>query len=177
MQFPLIYHYRISNIDNFKHHNSLGKEVGLQRDLLQQLEIWKADPLRLPLILKGARQVGKTWRSINRVQYLYLYPLSFLEFLTASDREDLCEYVLENRSDPFIHNVLLDFTEIYMWLGGMQAVVDTWLRSNDSSRCQFIQDWILAAYRNDFRKYARKNQMDKLKEVFASVPAQIGKVI
>lgn len=33
----------------------------MKRDALQQMLNWKRDPERKPLILKGARQVGKTW--------------------------------------------------------------------------------------------------------------------
>ncbi len=33
----------------------------MKRDILQQMHRWKNDPERKPLILKGARQVGKTW--------------------------------------------------------------------------------------------------------------------
>ena len=32
----------------------------LKRDITSKLEAWKASPFRKPLILKGARQVGKT---------------------------------------------------------------------------------------------------------------------
>jgi len=33
----------------------------MKRHAMQQLLDWKADPHRLPLIIRGARQVGKTW--------------------------------------------------------------------------------------------------------------------
>jgi uncharacterized protein len=33
----------------------------LTRELYHHLLMWKDDPLRMPLILRGARQVGKTW--------------------------------------------------------------------------------------------------------------------
>ena len=33
----------------------------MKRDILQTLLEWKNSPLRKPLILRGARQVGKTW--------------------------------------------------------------------------------------------------------------------
>lgn len=33
----------------------------MERDVIKRLEAWKASPFRKPLILKGARQVGKTW--------------------------------------------------------------------------------------------------------------------
>lgn len=33
----------------------------MQRDIIAKLNAWKASEYRKPLILKGARQVGKTW--------------------------------------------------------------------------------------------------------------------
>ncbi|MDR0872463.1 MAG: hypothetical protein LBN27_03210 [Prevotellaceae bacterium] len=33
----------------------------MKREILNKLEIWKKSPNRKPLILTGARQVGKTW--------------------------------------------------------------------------------------------------------------------
>ena len=33
----------------------------MDRQILQELYHWKSNPRRKPLILNGARQVGKTW--------------------------------------------------------------------------------------------------------------------
>ena len=33
----------------------------MERDVMQQLYAWKERPNRKPLIIRGARQVGKTW--------------------------------------------------------------------------------------------------------------------
>ena len=43
----------------------------MERDILHQLDAWKASPHRKPLMLKGARQVGKTWalREFGRTRY------------------------------------------------------------------------------------------------------------
>jgi predicted AAA+ superfamily ATPase len=35
--------------------------VILKRNIWGKLIAWKSDPERKPLLLKGARQVGKTW--------------------------------------------------------------------------------------------------------------------
>ena len=43
----------------------------MERDILHQLDAWKASSHRKPLMLKGARQVGKTWalREFGRTRY------------------------------------------------------------------------------------------------------------
>ena len=35
--------------------------MDLHRDIMEQLVEWKGSPGRKPLILQGARQIGKTW--------------------------------------------------------------------------------------------------------------------
>lgn len=37
------------------------RAMEIQRNIQQKLAIWKSDPNRKPLVLQGARQVGKTW--------------------------------------------------------------------------------------------------------------------
>ena len=51
----------------------------MQRFALKQLEAWKARPKRKPLIIHGARQVGKTWlmREFGRVHYSNVAYISF----------------------------------------------------------------------------------------------------
>jgi len=48
----------------------------MDRNALRKLIEWKNDPDRKPLILKGARQVGKTWlmKEFGETQYKnYVY--------------------------------------------------------------------------------------------------------
>ncbi len=33
----------------------------IQREILDKLKAWKENPRRKPLVLQGARQVGKSW--------------------------------------------------------------------------------------------------------------------
>lgn len=35
--------------------------IGMQRLIMKELERWKNSKRRKPLVLRGARQVGKTW--------------------------------------------------------------------------------------------------------------------
>lgn len=43
----------------------------MERDIMERLDAWRASPFRKPLMLKGARQVGKTWalREFGRTRY------------------------------------------------------------------------------------------------------------
>ena len=43
----------------------------MRRQIYEKLKTWKTDPDRKPLILRGARQVGKTWviKEFGRLEF------------------------------------------------------------------------------------------------------------
>lgn len=53
----------------------------MQRDIIAKLNAWKASEYRKPLILKGARQVGKTWalKEFGRTSYINFVYLTLEE--------------------------------------------------------------------------------------------------
>lgn len=112
--------------------------------------------------------------AVGRIDYLFLYPLSFMEFLDAMNRSDLREMIVKRNVDPASHGVILDYLKNYMWLGGMPAVVDTWIQHRDTSLCQRVQDRIIGNYEDDFQKYAKKHQIETVGKVFRSIGIQLG---
>ena len=67
----------------------------MQRKALAQLLDWKKSPRRKPLILKGARQVGKTWlmKEFGRLNYEKTFYFSF-------EREEELFHIFEKNKDP-----------------------------------------------------------------------------
>ena len=117
---------------------------------------------------------------VGRVLFLYLYPLSFLEFLSATDNELLRE-VAENQHSQFktvsevIHQKLLGLLGEYMAIGGMPEAVKEWIDSASLTECSEIHSTLIDTYRQDFAKYARKNQRPHVETVFAAIPRLLGK--
>jgi predicted AAA+ superfamily ATPase len=112
---------------------------------------------------------------VGRVEYLYVFPLSFAEFLEVSGRADLRKKTLNQENYAFLDKTLQDLLQTYMWLGGMPEVVDTWLKYHNVEQCQQIQDRLIMAYQDDFSKYARKNQISHVDKIFTRLPQQFGK--
>ena len=54
----------------------------MQRALMDQLVAWKNSARRKPLILNGARQVGKTWL-LKEFGRLYFESLSYAAYLPS----------------------------------------------------------------------------------------------
>lgn len=115
---------------------------------------------------------------VGRVQFVYLGPLSFGEFLTASGNELLRHHLqairLENAFDDAVHQKLMDLLRIYLIVGGMPAVIKEYLESKNFLNCQRIQNSLLQAYRSDFGKYARSSELKYLQMVFDEAPKLVG---
>lgn len=67
----------------------------MKRNAMQDLLRWKADEERKPLVLKGARQVGKTWlmKEFGRVAYAGYVYFNF-------DEEDALKSIFEHNKNP-----------------------------------------------------------------------------
>jgi predicted AAA+ superfamily ATPase len=100
--------------------------------------------------------------------------MSFFEFLSALGREDLMEYIQQEKIDQSIHQLLLDQMKTYMFLGGMPAVIQQWLVNQEVHDCQRIQDELIESYRQDFHKYAKDRQIPHVTKVFENIPTQFG---
>lgn len=114
---------------------------------------------------------------VGRVQYLFLKPLSFGEFLNAKGFEDLRKYLSEvtfqNPVEDLFHAQLLKLLREYILLGGMPKVVDTFLRTKNITEAQKIQSVILTTYQDDFGKYSGLLDIKYLNTLFARVPRLI----
>jgi len=114
---------------------------------------------------------------VGRISFLYVYPLSFGEFLSAIGKDSLRKMILEsefNKIPELFHNQLINFTGIYSFIGGMPEIVQRYIDDGDLRKCMEIQTDILQTYKRDFNKYAKKHQLKYLEKVFTSIPLQTG---
>ena len=249
----------------------------MKRRALQDLIEWKESPQRKPLILKGARQVGKTWlmkefgrtcyenyvyfnfdeeeelksifsanknpqriiellsllagvkirpeatlvifdevqecpEALNALKYfkenaneyhviaagsllgtllaqpksypvgmvnlLHIYPLTFDEFLEASD-ESLYSYyrTIEKGSqiEEIFHQKLLGALDNYFIIGGMPECVASWIEYRDPEQILRIQGELVEIYENDFSKHNGKVNSGRILLVFRSIASQLAK--
>lgn len=116
---------------------------------------------------------------VGKVQFLTLYPLSFLEFLRALDREKLQIFIDElNVVEPLLpnlHDKLLGYFKEYLFVGGMPEAVSEYIDSQNLSKVREIQKAILSAYGLDFAKHAPKDQIMKINQVWGAIPNQLAR--
>lgn len=248
----------------------------MERICMEKLAAWKNDPERKPLVLKGARQVGKTWLmkefarryysnmayfnfdeeaelqslfaqtknpkrlielltmlhgqpilpgktllifdeiqecpdALNALKYfreqageyhiiaagsllgIYLarqsypvgqvdilpvYPMTFYEFLQASDKKlaDFYQSItLDTEIPQIFHSQLLEAYRFYLIIGGMPECAAAWIRYKDPARVTRLQRDILALYENDFTKHNTKVNAARVLMVYRSLISQLSR--
>lgn len=117
---------------------------------------------------------------VGRVSSLYMYPLSFMEFLVAIGEKLLVKAILnhdETKEMPLvIHNRLLDFLGHYLAIGGMPEPVKKWVENNNLKESFEAHHDIIDNYRMDFRKYAKKHQIKYLEQLYSQIPYLVGQL-
>ncbi|PCJ26157.1 MAG: ATPase [Flavobacteriales bacterium] len=116
---------------------------------------------------------------VGKVNFLNMYPLSFMEYLTAIGEELLVEKIRETINfeslNEVFHQQLIEHIKMYFFLGGMPEVVQDYIDHKDIESVRKIQNEILEAYQRDFSKYNDKIQAIKCREVWNSIPYQLAK--
>lgn len=251
--------------------------ICLKRNAISELILWKNSPERKPMVLKGARQVGKTWlmkefgrnyyenfvyfnfdeedelksifetnknphriiellsmiggekiepektlvifdeiqecpEALNTLKYfkekaneyhviaagsllgtllakpksypvgmvnlLDIYPLTFDEFLEATDSGLYAYYESIEKGqqiEDIFHNRLLEAYNYYLIIGGMPECVSSWVKYKDPAKVSQIQRELIEVYENDFSKHNGKVNSGRILMVFRSIVAQLAK--
>ena len=116
---------------------------------------------------------------VGRIQYIYLFPMSFGEFIEALGEKELRDYICDHKKlqklPESLHDKLNETIRKYFILGGMPAVVQEYCETGDMISCQRIQRAIVDTYQDDFGKYSRKLKQRYLDKIYNAVPKMVGR--
>lgn len=107
-----------------------------------------------------------------------MYPLNLEEFYRACGISDNIFSVLEEafkaerEIDSIIHRKLMELFRLYLIVGGMPAVVQTYLDTNDIKKVVNKQREILSMYVEDISQYDINNKL-YIKDIFNLIPAEL----
>lgn len=114
---------------------------------------------------------------VGKVEFMYLYPLSFFEFLDAVGEGRMVE-LLRSKDWEMITAFRSKFEERlrqYYFVGGMPAVVSAFVEDGNAEKVRTVQKNILDAYERDFSKHAPAIEVPRIRMVWNSIPAQLAK--
>lgn len=139
----------------------------------QELHVIAAGSL-LEFALKRLKSYG-----VGRIRSLFMYPLSFDEFLIALDKKQWVDAIHEASPDAplndIIHTELIKIFRIFMIIGGMPASVRAWIETQDYLESAAELKDIQQSYYDDFVKYESKIDPQLLKNTLDAVVVQTGK--
>jgi len=115
---------------------------------------------------------------VGKVNHLYLYPLTFAEFLLVADRS-MYDYLndlvlIEPLPEVFFNKIQEQFYS-YMICGGMPSAAYEMVETHDVTRVDTALLEVLNDYRLDFSKHADPALIPRITHVWDSMPSQLSK--
>lgn len=114
---------------------------------------------------------------VGKVSFMDLNPMSFSEFLLATDNERFAK-TLKNGDFDMVRTfktTYIDLLKHYYFIGGMPEVVSSFVKERDFTRVRELQENILMAYEQDFSKHAPHETVPRIRMLWKSIPSQLAR--
>ena len=129
--------------------------------------------------LLGLKLSGPGSFPVGKVNLLYLYPMTYMEFLDAVG-ESRYRKLLENIEtivplNEAFHLYLIDILRSYYFVGGMPGAVKHFADTGNGLETRVIQEEIIKSYVLDFAKHAPTADIPKLTLIWDSITKHLAK--
>ncbi len=116
---------------------------------------------------------GKGSFPVGKVSFLDLYPMSFREFVRASN-ERLYNHIIEiDEPDEITKEKLKPLSAEYLAVGGMPEAVSEWIETRNMAEVDRILSEISESYKLDFLKHVPDKDIKKVNRIWDSIPSQL----
>ena len=115
---------------------------------------------------------------VGRVEYLYLFPMTFEEFLEAIGEDVALKMYREQEIPSFAHHKLESLFSLYTFVGGMPEVVARYAATRDMAQLKPVYESLITSYKDDVPKYAKTlSEANVIRHVIETAPYETGKRI
>jgi uncharacterized protein len=134
-------------------------------------------------LLEFALAEAKFSMPVGRVEYMYLGPLQFEDFLGAMQEPALVSWLQQvTLADvsvtPMVravHDRFMELLRQYWVVGGLPEAVAVFAADRDFTRVGRTHQSILSTYRDDFGKYSHGALKNRVQLVFERLPSLVGR--
>jgi len=114
---------------------------------------------------------------VGKVDVIEVYPMNFNEFLLACGESEIEKLITANdfATLTMLHDKTVDLLRQYYYVGGMPEVVAEYVATGALQQVRHIQQTILHGYEMDFSKHAPKEQVQRIRLVWQTIPSQLFK--
>ncbi len=146
-------------------------------------------------IVKGVKKFGKEMSDYHimmitslkekllvfkgeELQYKYMFPLDFEEYLMAVGNTELIEFIknaYKNKKSMPFHPIAMELFEDYCLTGGLPEVIDAQIRGFNDFKLRMIKNKILDTYRRELLHISNVLDILRASEVLDILPYQLQK--
>jgi predicted AAA+ superfamily ATPase len=115
---------------------------------------------------------------VGRINSIFMYPLSYSEFIKAFDEHELWNEVCNSSPEkplpePF-HNKCLEYLKLFLIIGGMPEVAADYVENRQILNSQKLLNNLIITLKSDFSKYKKRVPDLRISTVFDTVVHQSG---
>lgn len=158
-------------------------EIQNSPSLIKLLRFFYEEKPDIHVIAAGSLLQAKIEREglsmpVGRVEYVYLYPFDFFEYLEAKGEKELLNFLkdvsLDDHIPKGIHDTSLKLFYEYTMVGGMPEIVKIFLERNDINYLRNIYSSLFTSYSEDVYKYSSLANSKYLTHVIEQSPLFAG---
>lgn len=103
---------------------------------------------------------------VGRVEYSYLHPFNFYEYLEGLGNKNVLEQFNKIPINKNAHSILLELFNNYAIIGGMPEIVKTYIERKSLADLSRIYESLWETFKDDMAKYAsNKTEMNVLRHI------------
>ena len=114
---------------------------------------------------------------VGRIEYLYLHPLNFEEYLGAIQHSGAKEALQTVPLPDYAHSVLLNLFHEYAIVGGMPEALSIYVKDKNIAGLAKTYNTLWQAYKDDIEKYSRNDTNKKIiRHIVETAPNEIDRI-
>ncbi|MFH1771806.1 MAG: AAA family ATPase [Candidatus Omnitrophota bacterium] len=158
-------------------------EIQNSKSLIKLLRFFCEDRPDIHIIAAGSLLEAKIEKSgldfpVGRIEYAYLYPLDFFEYLEAKGDKELLAFLrnvsFNEKIPEGIHTSVLKVFYEYAMIGGMPEVVKVFLKTNNRNDLRSIYSSLFTSYTEDVYRYSSLANSKYLIHIIENSPLYAG---
>ncbi|MGP8198228.1 MAG: ATP-binding protein [Limisphaerales bacterium] len=118
---------------------------------------------------------------VGRIEFLHLQPMSFEEFVAATEGEALVDYLktwsLAQPPSEAVAKRFLEAVRRYFFVGGMPEAVGAYAERKDLLEVQRIQTALVETVQADFGKYGPRRLQELMRKTYRHIAENVGRKI
>ncbi len=118
---------------------------------------------------------------VGRIEFLHLQPMSFEEFLAATEGEALVDYLktwsLAQPPSEAVSKRFFEAMRRYFFVGGMPEAVAAYAARKDLLEVQRIQTALVETVQADFGKYGPRRLQELMRKTYRHIAENVGRKI